>query len=359
MAEKSTQQAGQSGLSYADAGVDIKAGEALVGAITPLAQETARPGVLGSIGGFGAMFDLKQTGFQDPILVASTDGVGTKLKVAQTLNRHASIGIDLVAMCVNDVLAQGADPLFFLDYFATGRLHPTVARQVIAGIGDGCRQAGCALIGGETAEMPGFYGKDTYDLAGFVVGAVEREHILPRLDLAEGDVLLGLRSSGVHANGFSLIRKIVDEFGHDLSAPAPFDDTKSLGESLLTPTKIYVKYLIGAIRAQKVKAMANITGGGLTGNLPRVLPDTLSAHIDLTAWEPQPVFHWLKQQGRISEAEMLRTFNCGLGMVIIAEADDIPILERSLSDFGEELIQIGTLIPRTPDHPITYSGQLF
>lgn len=356
--ESKSTSSGAAGLSYADAGVDIKAGEALVDAITPLAEETARPGVLGSIGGFGALFDLKEAGFSDPILVSATDGVGTKLKVAQAMSRHSSIGIDLVAMCVNDLLAQGADPLFFLDYFATGHLHPSVASQVVAGVGQGCLAAGCALVGGETAELPGLYGKGIYDLAGFAVGAVERDHILPRKDIEDGDLVLGLRSSGAHSNGFSLIRKIVEDYGHDLAGPCPFQDEVRLGDALLEPTKIYVKPLLGAVRAQKVKALAHITGGGITGNVPRILPDNVAAAIDLDSWEPHPVFTWLKDEGKIDEAEMLKTFNCGIGMVVIAPAEALPILEASLTDFGEELVKIGEIVARD-DEPVVYSGQLF
>lgn len=358
MANAETDKKAKSGLSYADAGVDIKAGEALVGAIAPLANTTTRPGVMGALGGFGALFDLKEAGFEDPILVSSTDGVGTKVKIAQALSRHKTIGIDLVAMCVNDILAQGADPLFFLDYFATGHLHPTVAEQVISGISEGCSQAGCALIGGETAEMPGLYEQGIYDLAGFSVGAVERDNILPRKDIEENDIILGLPASGVHSNGFSLVRKIIDDFNFDLSAPAPFDDTTSLGMALLEPTKIYVKALSGAVHAKKIKALAHITGGGLTGNVPRVLPDHLSASIDLDAWQPNPVFQWLKESGKIDDNEMLKTFNCGIGMVLITTPKHKSLLKKSLSDFGEELIELGRVAPRSND-PMTYSGQLF
>ena len=301
-------------ISYRDAGVDIDAGNALVEAIKPLAKATRRAGADADLGGFGALFDLKRAGFKDPILVAANDGVGTKLKIAIETGLHDTIGIDLVAMCVNDLLAQGAEPLFFLDYFATGKLDVDVARSVIAGIADGCKQAGCALIGGETAEMPGMYTGKDYDLAGFAVGAVERGQILPRADVVAGDVLIGLPSSGVHSNGYSLVRRLVSEAKLSWDAPAPFDASKTMAEALLVPTRIYVKPVLKAIRETGgVKALAHITGGGLSENLPRVLPDGIAAHVDLGTWQAPAVFGWLQQAGRLDDAEMLRTFNCGIG----------------------------------------------
>ena len=306
-------------ISYRDSGVDIDAGNALVEAIKPLAGSTRRPGAGADLGGFGALFDLKAAGFVDPILVAANDGVGTKLKIAIDTGQHATIGIDLVAMCVNDLLAQGAEPLFFLDYFACGKLDVESARSVIAGIAEGCRQAGCALIGGETAEMPGMYAAGDYDLAGFAVGAAERGALLPRPDIAVGDVLIALPSSGVHSNGYSLVRRLVAEAKLGWDAPAPFAAATSLAEALLMPTRIYVRPVLKAIRATgAVKGLAHITGGGLSENLPRILPAGLAAHIDLAAWQAPAVFGWLRQVGNLDDAEMLRTFNCGIGMVAVA-----------------------------------------
>src|SRR5262245_16674287 len=311
-------------ISYRDAGVDIDAGNSLVEAIKPLAKSTRRVGADADLGGFGALFDLKAAGFKDPILVASNDGVGTKLKIAIETGLHATIGIDLVAMCVNDLLAQGAEPLFFLDYFATGKLDVETARSVVAGIADGCRQAGCALIGGETAEMPGMYAAKDYDLAGFAVGAVERGALLPRPDVVAGDVLVGLASSGVHSNGYSLVRRLVAEEKLDWSGPAPFDAQRSLVEALLEPTRIYVKPVLAALRGTKaVKALAHITGGGLSENLPRVLPNGLAAYIDLAAWTAPAAFGWLKRAGNLGDEEMLRTFNCGVGLVLVAAAGEV------------------------------------
>jgi phosphoribosylformylglycinamidine cyclo-ligase len=324
--------------------VDIDAGNALVAAIKPLARATRRPGADADLGGFGGLFDLKRAGFKDPILVAANDGVGTKLKVAIETGQHASIGIDLVAMCVNDLLAQGAEPLFFLDYFACGKLDVDVARTVIAGIAEGCRQAGCALIGGETAEMPGMYAGGDYDLAGFAVGAVERGAVLPRGDIAVGDVLIGLPSSGVHSNGYSLVRRLVADARLAWEAPAPFDPARSLGEALLVPTRIYVKPVLAAIRESgAVKALAHITGGGLSENVPRVLPDGIAAHIDLGSWRAPPVFHWLMQAGALDQAEMLRTFNCGIGLVVVVSPDGANAVLGALASAGEVPIRIGTL----------------
>jgi len=329
------------GLSYRDAGVDIDAGDALVDAIGPLAKSTNRPGVMGGLGGFGGFFDPRAAGYKDPILVAATDGVGTKLKIAIDSGQHQGVGIDLVAMCVNDLVVQGAEPLFFLDYFATGKLANDVAETVIAGIAEGCRQAGCALIGGETAEMPGMYGKGDYDLAGFAVGAVERGEELTGRDVAAGDAVLALASSGVHSNGYSLVRKVVERADADLAAPAPFDASKSLAAALLAPTRIYVKPCLAAIKAGGVKAFAHITGGGLLENIPRVLPDGLGVDLDGTSWPIPPVFNWLQETGGIAPIEMLRTFNCGIGMVVIVNADDADKIEARFKIEGEKVFRIG------------------
>jgi phosphoribosylformylglycinamidine cyclo-ligase len=331
-------------ISYRDSGVDIDAGNALVKAIKPLAKATLRAGADAELGGFGALFDLKAAGFADPILVAANDGVGTKLRIAIETGRHGTIGIDLVAMCVNDLLAQGAEPLFFLDYFAAGKLEVEVARAVIAGIAEGCRQAGCALIGGETAEMPGLYAAHDYDLAGFAVGAVERGAILPRADMAVGDVLIGLPSSGVHSNGYSLVRRLAAEAGLGWGDPAPFAPQVPLGEALLEPTRIYVKPVLRALRETRgIKGLAHVTGGGLTENLPRVLPDGIAAHVDLGAWRAPAVFGWLRQAGRLDDAEMLRTFNCGIGLVAVVEREGCEEVMRALQAAGEAPVRIGDL----------------
>ena len=333
-------------ISYRDSGVDIDAGNALVEAIKPLAKATRRAGADADLGGFGALFDLKRAGFKDPILVAANDGVGTKLKIAIETGLHGTIGIDLVAMCVNDLLAQGAEPLFFLDYYATGKLDIEVARSVIAGIADGCKQAGCALIGGETAEMPGMYADKDYDLAGFAVGAVERGQILPRADVVAGDVLIGLPSSGVHSNGYSLVRRLVSETKLRWDAPSPFDPSTTLAEALLVPTRIYVQPVLKAIReTDGVKALAHITGGGLSENLPRVLPDGIAAHVDLSAWKAPAVFGWLQQAGRLDDAEMLRTFNCGIGMILVAAKDAADAIVGLLKQEGERPVRIGEIEP--------------
>lgn len=331
-------------LTYAAAGVDIDAGNELVQCIKPLAKATARAGVMSNLGGFGGLFDLKATGFKDPVLVASTDGVGTKLKLAQGMDKHDTIGIDLVAMCVNDLVVQGAEPLFFLDYFATGHLTVRTAESVIAGIAEGCKQAGCALIGGETAEMPGMYASDEYDLAGFTIGAVEREAILPRKDLKAGDVVLGLASSGVHSNGYSLVRRIVAMQGLRYDAPAPYDSTISLGESLLTPTKVYVKSCLGAIKKGGVKALAHITGGGLLENIPRVLPEGLGVKIKRDAWKLPPVFQWLKEAAQLNDTELHRTFNCGIGMVLVVEPSEALAIAEHLRSEGETVYVLGELV---------------
>lgn len=333
-------------ITYRDSGVDIDAGNALVAALKPLAKATHRAGVGGDLGGFGSLFDLKRAGFKDPLLVATNDGVGTKLKIAIDTGHHATIGIDLVAMCVNDLIVQGAEPLFFLDYFATGKLNVETARTVIAGIADGCREAGCALTGGETAEMPGMYSGDDYDLAGFAVGAVERDALLPRRDLAVGDVLIGLASSGPHSNGYSLIRRLIAEEQLDWDAPAPFARDLSVAQALLTPTRIYVRPALAAIRETgAVKALAHITGGGLTENLPRMLPAGVAAHVDLGTWTAPSVFGWLKQAGRLDDADMLRTFNCGLGLVLVAEKSAVPAVIEVLSRTGATARVIGELEP--------------
>jgi phosphoribosylformylglycinamidine cyclo-ligase len=327
------------GLTYRAAGVDIAAAEALVETIKPLARATDRRGVMGGLGGFGALFDLKAAGFADPVLVSSTDGVGTKLKVAIETGIHDTVGVDLVAMCVNDIVVQGAEPLFFLDYFATGRLDPRQAREVIAGIASGCNEAGCALVGGETAEMPGLYRDGDYDLAGFAVGAAERGHLLPR-GVVPGDTVLGLASSGVHSNAFSLVRRVVEVSGLTWSAPAPFDPEVTLGQALMTPTRIYVPALLALHRAGLLKAAAHITGGGLPGNLPRVLPDGTVAALE-PYWSIPPVFGWLARTGGVAPAEMLRVFNCGIGMaVVVADPDAAAELLR---DQGETVARIGRI----------------
>ncbi len=333
-------------ISYREAGVDIDAGNALVKAIKPLARSTRRKGADADLGGFGALFDLKRAGFKDPILVAANDGVGTKLKIAIDTGRHATIGIDLVAMCVNDLLAQGAEPLFFLDYFACGKLDVEIARAVVAGIAEGCRLAGCALIGGETAEMPGMYASGDYDLAGFAVGAAERGTLLPRGDISAGDILIGLASSGVHSNGYSLVRRLVAEEKLGWTASAPFDRSQTLAEILLTPTRIYVGSVLKTMRGTgAIKGVAHITGGGLSENVPRILPAAIAAHIDLSAWKAPAVFGWLASAGRLDAAEMLRTFNCGIGLVlIVAKADAKKVLAK-LRRAGETAILIGALEP--------------
>jgi phosphoribosylformylglycinamidine cyclo-ligase len=345
--------------AYAEAGVDIEAGDALVERIKPFAKASARPGTTAALGGFGGLFDLKAAGFTDPILVASNDGVGTKVKIAIETGLHDTIGIDLVAMCVNDVVVQGAEPLFFLDYFASGKLDTEVATRVIAGIAEGCKQAGCALIGGETAEMPGMYAPGDYDLAGFTVGAAERGNLLPRETLAEGDLLIGVASSGVHSNGFSLVRKIVRDTGLSWSAPAPFDPAKSLGQALIEPTRIYVKPALAAHATGKVKAFAHITGGGLPGNVPRVLPEGFGLDIDLGAIHCPPVFHWLAKSGKVDETEMLRTFNCGVGFVAIVSPHDATVIDQFFSAAGDRAFPIGIVERRAAGEPLVrYGGKL-
>ena len=334
----------QNGLTYAEAGVDIDAGNALVDAIKPLAKSTRRPGADGSLGGFGALFDLKAAGFSDPLIVSTTDGVGTKLKIAIDTGLHDTVGIDLVAMCVNDLLAQGAEPLLFLDYYATGKLDVETAKRVVAGIAEGCRQAGCALSGGETAEMPGMYGDGDYDLAGFCVGAVERDALLPRLgDQKPGDLLIGLGSSGPHSNGYSLVRRIVEKSGLSWTDPAPFAPGKTLAQALMTPTRIYIAAMMPLIRAGLIKACAHITGGGLIENPPRVLADGVTANFDWNAWDMPAVFEWLQATGGVADEEMRRTFNCGVGlMLVVAPQDAEPVL-AALLQAGEDAFVCGQL----------------
>ena len=357
-----------SGANYKDAGVDIDAGNALVEAIKDDAKSTSRSGVMSGLGGFGAMFDLKAAGYDDPILVAGTDGVGTKLKVAIAMQSHSTVGVDLVAMCVNDLVVQGAEPLFFLDYYATGKLDVKAGKEIVSGIAEGCRQSGAALIGGETAEMPGMYGGGEYDLAGFCVGAVDRDKVLTGDKVKDGDVILGLASSGLHSNGFSLVRKvvsdaviggpadtkmqaavrdhIVDKARLAYQADAPFAPGKTLGEALLAPTKIYVKSCLAAIKAGGVHALSHITGGGVLENIPRVLPGTLAAEVDATAWDTPAVFRWLQSEGNIAATEMARTFNCGVGMAVVVDASKASALKAIFEAEGETVFEIGRVIAR-------------
>ena len=343
MSNESTENAG--GLTYADAGVSIDAGDALVDAIKPLAKSTSRPGASVDLGGFGGAFDLKAAGLTDPILVSGTDGVGTKLKLAIASGKLDTVGIDLVAMCVNDVLAQGAEPLFFLDYFATGKLDPARGHAIVSGIAEGCRQSGCALIGGETAEMPGMYAGDDFDLAGFVVGAAERGHLLPDAErMHAGMALVGLTSSGAHSNGYSLIRRVIERSGLDLHSPAPFDRDQTLVEALMTPTQIYVQSLLPLIKAGDIAGLAHITGGGITENTPRMLPNDLSFEIDYDAIERPTVFQWLQEVGLIAESEMRRTFNCGIGMIAAVESERADHVIEALRQSGQSAAVIGQLI---------------
>ena len=349
----------RNGLTYKDAGVDIDAGEALVARIAPAARATRRPGADADLGGFGGLFDLKAAGFKDPVLVASTDGVGTKLRIAIDTGKLDGIGQDLVAMCVNDLVVQGAEPLFFLDYYATGKLNVDEAAIVIEGIARACKESGCALIGGETAEMPGLYAKGDFDLAGFTVGAVERSHVLPRLaDMKPGDVVIGVASSGVHSNGYSLVRRVVADAGLVYDAKAPFDATRTLAQVLLAPTQLYVRGGLAAIRAGGVKGFAHITGGGITENLPRCLPNGLDAAIELDAWTPPPVFGWLSRTAGIAQAEMLRTFNCGLGfMAVVAEESSGHVID-AFQEAGEKAWRVGTLTIGQDEPSVVYSGAL-
>jgi phosphoribosylformylglycinamidine cyclo-ligase len=332
----------QKPLTYADAGVSIDAGNALVKAIGPLAKSTARPGADAELGGFGGFFDLKAAGYRDPLLVAANDGVGTKLKLAIDTGRHDGVGIDLVAMCANDLIVQGAEPLFFLDYYATGKLHNEVASAVLASIAEGCRRAGCALIGGETAEMPGMYAAGDYDLAGFCVGAVERDKVLTGAAISPGDVILGLASSGIHSNGFSLVRRIIEQEYWDLNQAFPAEDGRTLGEVLLEPTRIYVRSLLPLVQQERIKGLAHITGGGLVENIPRVLPDSCHAAI-IMDWPAPPVFRLLQRGGNIASEEMTRTFNCGIGMAVIVAPDQAPSVTSVLGGAGETVFEIGRI----------------
>ena len=343
----------KNGITYADAGVDIDAGNALVERIKPAAKRTARPGTMSGLGGFGALFDLKAAGFDDPVLVAATDGVGTKLRIAIDTGNVDGIGIDLVAMCVNDLVCQGAEPLFFLDYFATGKLELDQAARIIEGIAEGCALSGSALIGGETAEMPGMYGAGDFDLAGFAVGAMERGTELPR-GVAEGDVLLGLPSDGVHSNGYSLVRKIVELSGLGWDNACPWGEG-TLGAALLTPTRLYVKGAVAALRDDCVNALAHITGGGLTENLPRVLPEGLGAEIDLGAWDLPPVFKWLAAQGGMAEAELLKTFNSGIGMIAAVPQEQAQKAREAFATDGHDAIEIGRIVTGSG---VSYKGSL-
>ena len=345
--------------TYKDAGVDIDAGDALVERIAPAAKATARPGADAALGGFGGLFDLKAAGFKDPLLVASTDGVGTKLKIAIDTGRFDTIGQDLVAMCVNDIVVQGAEPLFFLDYYAAGALNVEQAARVIEGVARACKETGCALIGGETAEMPGLYANNDFDLAGFAVGAVERNAVLPKTkDMKASDVLIGVASSGIHSNGFSLVRNVVETAGLSYAAPAPFSKMKTLGEVLLIPTRLYVKSALAAIAAGGVKGLAHITGGGITGNLPRVLPDGLDAEIDLGSWKQLPVFAWLAREAGLEQDEMLRTFNCRIGLIAVVDAGHADAVTAAFEHAGEITHRIGKLVAGKGEPAVRYHGTL-
>jgi phosphoribosylformylglycinamidine cyclo-ligase len=344
---------GKNGLTYADAGVDIDAGNALVERIKPAAKRTARAGTMGGLGGFGALFDLKAAGYADPILVAATDGVGTKLRIAIDTGNVDTIGIDLVAMCVNDLVCQGAEPLFFLDYFATGKLDVDQAARIVGGIAEGCAQSGCALTGGETAEMPGMYHGGDFDLAGFAVGAMERGQALPA-GVGEGDVLLGLASNGVHSNGYSFVRKVVELSGLGWDAPCPWGEG-SLGAALLAPTRLYVKQALAAMRSGGVHGFAHITGGGLTENPPRVLPEGLACEIDLSSWTLPPVFRWLAETAGMSEPELLKTFNCGIGMMVVVAGDRAEAVAQVLRDAGETVVPMGRVVA---GEGVIYKGRL-
>ena len=352
------EKTGRNNLTYKDAGVDIDAGEELVARIGPAAKATRRPGADANLGGFGGLFDLKAAGFKDPVLVASTDGVGTKLKIAIETRRFEGIGQDLVAMCVNDIVVQGAEPLFFLDYYASGKLDVDAAAVVIEGIARACKESGCALIGGETAEMPGLYAKGDFDLAGFSVGAVERGHVLPRTsEMREGDVVIGIVSSGVHSNGYSLVRRVAEQSGIPYSGPSPFSD-QTLGQALMTPTKLYVKSALAAIRSGHVNGLAHITGGGITENLPRCLPEGLDAEIDLETWTPPAVFGWLANSAGIAQAEMLRTFNCGIGLVAVTDMMSSGHVIDAFQESGDKAMRIGTLVKGEGEPRCVYRGSL-
>ena len=343
--------------TYAQAGVSIETGNALVRAIAPLARATRRPGADADLGGFGGFFDLKAAGFNDPLLVAANDGVGTKLKLAIESGKHDGVGIDLVAMCANDLIVQGAEPLFFLDYYATGKLDNDVATEVVASIAEGCKQAGCALIGGETAEMPGMYSDGDYDLAGFCVGAVERDQVLTADKLAAGDVILGLASSGVHSNGFSLVRRLAADKGWKLDRPALFDQNILLIDALMAPTRIYVKSLLPLVKTGKIHALAHITGGGLLENIPRILPKTLHAHVDADAWEQPRLMAFLQAQGNIEPEEMARTFNCGIGMAVVVAEGDVAEVTAALEAAGETVFRIGHIAEGEKGCTVTGSAE--
>jgi phosphoribosylformylglycinamidine cyclo-ligase len=342
-------------ISYKDAGVNIDEGNALVDTIKPLASATKRVGADTNLGGFGGLFDLKACGYEDPVLVSATDGVGTKLNLAFTTNQHHTVGIDLVAMCVNDLVVQGAEPLFFLDYFATGALENHVAADVIKGIAQGCKESGCALIGGETAEMPGLYSNGHYDLAGFAVGAVERNKILPNAQISAGDKIIGLQSSGIHSNGFSLVRRLIEHHGLSYEDKAPFDNNKTLGEALLTPTKLYVKSCLEAIKKHPVSALAHITGGGFLENIPRVLPENLGAEINISSWTPPAVYQWINDLGSVKTEEMFRTFNCGIGMTLVVAEKHAQETCDTLRSSGEEASIIGEIVSRETTEAVTLS----
>ncbi|HIB18508.1 MAG TPA: phosphoribosylformylglycinamidine cyclo-ligase [Alphaproteobacteria bacterium] len=346
--------------TYSDAGVDIEAGQSFIDLIKPLAKTTATPGGNADLGGFGALFDIRAAGFEDPVLVATTDGVGTKLLLANAVGSHKTVGIDLVAMCVNDLVVQGAKPLFFLDYLATGQLDVKSASQVVEGITIGCHQAGCALIGGETAEMPGLYAPGHYDLAGFSVGAAERSRLLTGNDICAGDQILGLASSGIHANGFSLVRKLIAEHTTDLEGKSPFDPAQSLADSLLTPTRIYVSSILSVLYQpeSKIKGLAHITGGGIYENIPRILPPGVGANLDASCWPLPRVFRWLRQLGNIDCDEMARTFNCGIGMAVVVSVDKVGHVKKALSDDGEIVHHIGEITPRDPNDEIVVVDNL-
>jgi phosphoribosylformylglycinamidine cyclo-ligase len=345
-------------MTYAEAGVDISASNAMLQRIKEIVKITKRPGADVTLGGFGSLFDLKAAGLKDPLLVATTDGVGTKLKIAIECGMHDSVGIDLVAMCMNDLVVQGAEPLFFLDYFAAGKLKPDQGAAIIASIAEGCRQVGAALIGGETAEMPGIYGKDDYDLAGFAVGALERSDLLPRSNICIGDRLIGLTSSGLHSNGFSLVREVIARRGINLSSQAPFSKGLSLAEAILVPTRIYVSSILSLLkRTEAVKGLAHITGGGFQENIPRILPRNVAAEIDLTSIPVPDIFFWLAEMGNISEKELLKTFNCGIGMILIISPESMPDVQKYFESLGEKVIDLGSLVKRT-DHGVIYKGHL-
>ncbi|MDE2110321.1 MAG: phosphoribosylformylglycinamidine cyclo-ligase [Alphaproteobacteria bacterium] len=355
----SKSKSGRNSLTYKDAGVDIDAGEALVARIGPAAKATRRPGADADLGGFGGLFDLKAAGFDDPVLVASTDGVGTKLKIAIDTGLFTGIGQDLVAMCVNDIVVQGAEPLFFLDYYASAKLDVESAAAVIEGIARACKECGCALIGGETAEMPGLYAKGDFDLAGFSVGAAERDAILPKTaDMRAGDVLIGVASSGVHSNGYSLVRKVVAHSKLSYDKPAPFAPGKKLGEALLTPTRLYVKSALAALRTGGVKGLAHITGGGITENTPRALPYDLDAEIDLSLWTPPAVFGWLAKSAGIEEQEMLRTFNCGIGLVAVVGEKCAGRVIDAFQENGDKAVRLGRLVKGDGEAKVRYHGSL-